>query len=76
MLFYLCKKPFNNIENENLNLKYNIFKDEVVVIIGHGQLYVLEDELVHHDVVPNHGIDEFFVVNYFLRLSIWRDYKS
>ncbi len=59
---------------KNLNLKYNIFKDEVVVIVGHGQLYVLEDELVHHDVVPNHGIDKFFMVNYFLRLRIWRDF--
>jgi hypothetical protein len=50
-----------------VNLKHNVFKYEVVVVVGHGQLDVLEDELVHHDVVPHHRVDEFFVVNYFLK---------
>ena len=48
------------------NLKNHVFEDEVVVVVGHSQLDVLQDELVHHDVVPDDGVDQLLVVGSFL----------
>ena len=43
-----------------------VFKHEVVIIVGGGQLDVLDDELVQHNVHSNHRLLQLIVVHLIL----------
>ena len=50
----------------NSNLQNDVLEDKVVVVVGHRQLYVLQDEFVDHDVVPDDGVNQLLVEGSFL----------
>ena len=53
----------------NSNLQNDVLEDKVVVVVGHRQLYVLQDEFVDHDVVPDDGVNQLLVEGSFLAMK-------